>query len=227
MLFFKEEWKMADNPKGAILQRDNQTYAIVPKITAGLLNAEILRKLADAVEKYQIPVVKLTASQRIALVGIKGEDVDKVWADLGMEPAPATGLCVRSVQACPGTTFCKYGKQDSLALADKLDKLFSGMAMPNKLKMGISGCPLNCCEAWMRDFGAFGKPNGFTVVIGGNSGSVPHIGQLLAEDLTIDEVVAVATKLINFYKENAKNGERMFKFVERVGLEEIKKVALA
>lgn len=217
---------MSDIPKGAILQRDKETYAIVPKTVAGLLNAEILRKLADTIEKYQIPVVKLTTSQRIALVGIKGEDVDKVWADLGMEPAPASGLCVRSVQSCPGNAFCKYGKQNSLALAERLDSIFSGLAMPNKLKMGISGCPLNCCEAWMKDFGAFGKPKGFTVVIGGNSGSVPHIGQLLVEDLTIDEVVAVARKLINYYKGNAKNGERMHKFVARAGLEEIKKVVL-
>ncbi len=217
---------MTQSPKGAILQRDG-TYAIVPKTTAGLLNAEILRKLADVVEKYQIPVVKLTASQRIALVGIKGEDVDNLWTDLGMDPAPATGLCVRSVQACPGISFCKYGKQDSLALATQLDRNFSGMILPNKFKIGISGCPLNCAEAWMRDLGAFGKPKGFSVVIGGNSGSVPHIGQLLAEDLTMDEVVALSQRLINFYKENAKTGERMFKFVERLGLEEIKRAVQA
>ncbi|SHF49677.1 Nitrite/Sulfite reductase ferredoxin-like half domain-containing protein [Desulforamulus putei DSM 12395] len=218
---------MGDAPKAAILQRDNETYAIVPKTgLAGLLNAETLRKLADVVEKYQIPVVKLTASQRIALVGIKGEDVNKVWEDLGMEPAPATGLCVRSVQSCPGSTLCKYGKQDSLGLAAKLDELFSGTPLPNKFKMGISGCPLNCCEAWTRDFGAFGKSNGFTVVIGGNAGAAPHIGKVLAEGLSQDEVVALATRLINFYKENAKNGERMFKFVERLGIEEIQKAVL-
>lgn len=219
---------MAETPKGAILQRDNETYAIVPKTgLAGLLNAETLRKLADVVEKYQIPVVKLTASQRVALVGIKGEDVNKVWEDLGMEPAPATGLCVRSIQSCPGSTLCKYGKQDALGLAAKLDELFCGMALPNKFKMGISGCPLNCCEAWTRDFGAFGKPNGFTVLIGGNAGATPHIGKVLAEGLSIEEVVALATRLINFYKENAKNGERMFKFVERLGIEEIQKAVLA
>jgi len=218
---------MTETPKGAILQRDNETYAIVPKTTAGLLNAETLRKLADVVEKYQIPVVKLTASQRIALVGIKGDDVNKVWEDLGMEPAPATGLCVRSVQSCPGTAFCKYGKQDSLGLAAQLDKLFSGMSLPNKFKMGISGCTFNCCEAWMRDFGAFGKPKGFTVVIGGNSGSVPHIGQLLAEDLNQDQVIEAAGKLINYYKENANKGERMYKFVERLGIEEIRKAVLS
>lgn len=218
---------MADTPRGAILQRDNETYAIVPKTgTAGLLNGDILRKLADVVDKYQIPVVKLTASQRIALVGIKGEDVNKVWEELGMEPAPATGLCVRSVQACPGTALCKYGKQDSLGLAARLDELFMGMSLPNKFKMGISGCPLNCCEAWTRDFGAFGKPKGFTVAIGGNAGAAPHIGKVLAEDLSVEEVVTLATKLISYYKENAKNGERMFKFVERLGVEEIKKAVL-
>lgn len=217
---------MQETPKGAILQRDNVTYAIVPRTTAGMLNSELLRKLADVVDKYQIPVVKLTTSQRVALVGIKGEDVSKIWNELGMEPAPATGLCVRSVQACPGTAFCKFGKQDSLGLATELDRIFTGMSLPNKFKMGISGCPLNCCESWVRDFGAFGKPGGFTVVIGGNSSSTPHIGKLLAEDLSSEEVVAIATRLINYYKENGKNGERMWKFVERIGLEEIKAVVL-
>ncbi|ABO48719.1 nitrite and sulphite reductase 4Fe-4S region [Desulforamulus reducens MI-1] len=218
---------MSESPKNAILQRDN-TYAIIPKTGfAGLLNGDSLRKLADVVDKYQIPVIKMTASQRIALVGIKEEDVNKVWADLGMEAAPATGLCVRSVQSCPGNSLCKYGKQDSLGLAQRLDELFSGIALPNKFKMGISGCPLNCCEAWTRDFGAFGKPNGFTVVIGGNAGAAPHIGKVLAEGLSIEEVVSLAGRLISYYKENAKNGERMFKFVERLGIEEIQKVTLA
>ncbi len=217
---------MTTTPKGAILQRDN-TYAIIPKTgVAGLLNGEVLRKLADVVDKYQIPIVKMTASQRLALVGLKEEDVDKVWQELNMEPAPATGMCVRSVQACPGNSLCKYGKQDSLGLATRLDENFSGIALPNKFKMGISGCPLNCCEAWTRDFGAFGKPNGFTVLLGGNAGAVPHIGKLLAEDLSHDEVVTLAGRLINYYKENAKNGERMFKFVERLGIEEIKQAIL-
>lgn len=218
---------MADTPRNAILQRDNETYAIVPKTGfAGLMNGEILRKLADVVDKYEIPIVKLTASQRIALVGIKEEDVNKVWDELGMEPAPATGMCVRSVQACPGSTLCKYGKQDALGLAKKLDKLFCGMTLPNKFKMGISGCPLNCCEAYTRDFGAFGKPKGFTVLVGGNAGAAPHIGKVLAEDLSEEEVVTLTGKLINYYKENAKNGERMFKFLERLGIEEIQKALL-
>lgn len=218
---------MGDTPKNAILQRDNETYAIVPRTgLAGLINGETLRKLADVVDKYQIPVVKLTASQRIALVGIKADDVNKVWQDLGMDAAPATGLCVRSVQACPGNTLCKYGKQDALSLAQKLDASFIGMALPNKFKMGISGCPLNCCEAYTRDFGAYGKPHGFTVLIGGNAGAAPHIGKVLAEDLSEDEVVILAGRLINYYKENAKNGERMFKFVDRLGIDEIKKAVL-
>ncbi|MCL5935750.1 MAG: NAD(P)/FAD-dependent oxidoreductase [Bacillota bacterium] len=217
---------MAEAPKNAILQRD-ETYAIVPKTGfAGLLNADTLRKLADVVEKYQIPVVKLTASQRIALVGIKEADVNKVWAELGMDAAPATGLCVRSVQSCPGSALCKYGKQDSLGLAAKLDERFSGLALPNKFKMGISGCPLNCCEAYTRDFGTVGKPKGFTVLIGGNAGATPHIGKVLAEDLAEEDVVALADRLLTFYKDNAKNGERMFKFVERLGIEEIQKTVL-
>jgi len=114
-------------PKGAILQRDKETYAIVPRMPVGLITPENLDKLTLVIKKYRIPVVKIVSGQRIALVGIKGEDVEEIWRELAMEPGKATGLSVHYVQACPGTAVCKLGVQDSLGLGLELEKLFTGI----------------------------------------------------------------------------------------------------
>ena len=99
----------------------------------------MLRRIADVGEKYDC-TMKITSAARIALVGLKEEDVDAVWADLGMDTAHMVGICVRSIKACPGTTFCKRGQTDSLGVGMQLDKTFHGMEMPGKMKMGVSGC---------------------------------------------------------------------------------------
>lgn len=206
------------------MQRDKATYAIIPKLPGGLVTPEVLRKFADVAEKYKIPVLKITGAQRIALVGIKPKDVEAVWQELGMEPAPAVGKVVRSVKVCPGTAACKLAQQDSLGLGLKIDEKFLGMELPSKFKFGISGCPNNCAEGWVKDFGAFGRPKGFTVVVGGNVGAKPRLAQVLAEDLSADEVIALAEKVISVYKEKANSGERFGKFLERIGFEEFKKL---
>ena len=208
-------------PHGAIIQRDRETYAVVPRFgPAGVLDAATLRRLADVVEKYSIPVVKLTSAQRIALVGMKPQDVEAVLAELGTEPAPATGLCVHYVQACPGNTFCRFGQQDALGLGSLLDKLLVGYGeLGHKVKIGISGCVFNCGESWLRDFGAFGKPKGWTVVIGGTSGSRPRIGNEIIQDVDDDRVADLARKTLNLYQELGKKGERLGRTVDRVGLE--------
>ena len=127
--------------KGAVLQRDQETYAIAPHIMGGIVSPEQLRRIADVAEKYNAQALKVTAAQRIAIVGLKEEDIDKAWADLDMKPGAAIGLCVRSVKICPGTTFCKRGLNDSVGVGQKLDNLYHGQDLPNKLKIGVSGCP--------------------------------------------------------------------------------------
>ncbi|MCL7414716.1 MAG: NAD(P)/FAD-dependent oxidoreductase, partial [ANME-2 cluster archaeon] len=108
--------------KGAIVQRDKETYAIAPHIPGGIMDVSTLRKIADVAEKYHVSAVKITSAQRMAIVGLKAEDLDSVWADLGMGTGAAIGLCVRSVKICPGTTFCKRGQQDSVGVGLKLDE---------------------------------------------------------------------------------------------------------
>ena len=148
---------MPDIPKGAILQRDKETYAIVPRTPVGLVSPEDLERIVKVARKYQIPLIKITSGQRFALVGMKKNDVDKIWEDLGMDVGKATELCLHYVQACPGTAVCKFGVKDSLGLGMEIEKFFSGMDLPAKVKIGVSGCPFCCGESFVRDIGILGK----------------------------------------------------------------------
>ena len=219
---------MSEDPKGAILQRDKETYAIVPRIPMGILTPEILENLAKVARKYKVRIIKITSGQRIALVGIKPQDIDNAWNDLGMDVGPAEGLCVHYVQACPGTETCKFGQRDSLGLAAKIEKMYVGKRdfIPAKTKFGISGCKLNCGESYVRDIGAFATPDGWTVVIGGNSGGRPRIGDIIAEDLSEEDALDLIKKCLDYYSKNAKPRERIPRFIQRIGIKEFKKAVL-
>jgi NAD(P)H-nitrite reductase large subunit len=219
---------MEEGPRGAILQKDKKTYAIVPRIPMGVLTPEILESIAKVARKYNVRIIKITSGQRIALVGLNPEDVGPAWNDLEMEVGPAEGLCVHYVQACPGTETCKFGQGNSLSLASKVEKMFVGREdfIPAKTKFGISGCMLNCAESYVRDLGAFCTPKGWAVIVGGNSGGRPRIGDVIAKDLTEDQVIELFSKCLDFYGRNANSRERMPRFIERIGIEEFKKAVL-
>jgi len=208
--------------KGAIIQRDKETYAVAPHIPCGVASPELLRKIADIAEKYNAQALKITSATRIAIVGLKEEDIDDVWNELGMAPGAAVGLCVRSVRACPGTTFCKLGQQDALGLGMELDKKYHGLDLPGKFKMAVSGCQINCAESWVRDLGLFGKPEGWTIVIGGNVGQKPRIAQELINGLNDDQALEKVRQVIDYYKETASKGERLGKMIDRLGFETVK-----
>jgi NAD(P)H-nitrite reductase large subunit len=210
-------------PEHAILQRDKTTYAIVPRIPGGLLERSHLRAIADAVEKYDIPIVKLTSGQRIALVGLKAEDLQDVYQDLGMDPGKATELCLHYVQACPGTEVCKFGVRDSLGFGIRIENLLADKELPAKLKIGVSGCQFCCAENFVRDIGVLGKKNGWTISFGGHSGNRPRIGDILATDLSDDEAILLINNSFKFYKDHARKKERTSRFIERIGLEDFKK----
>ena len=213
-------------PKGAILQRDKETYAIVPRIPGGMLSKEHLRSLADVVEKYDIPIIKITSGHRIALVGLKEEDIENVYADLNMDPGQATELCLHYVQACPGTAVCKFGVQDSLGFAQKIEQLLIGRDLPAKLKLGVSGCPFCCAENFVRDIGLMAKKSGWTFSFGGHSGKQPRVGDIIATDLGEEQVIELIDKCLDLYLTNSKKKERTSKFIERFGVEEFKSAVL-
>ena len=208
--------------KGAIPQRDKETYAIAPHIPCGVVTPELLRKLADVAEKYNAQAIKITGAARIAIVGLKEEDIDKAWEELGTDKGAAVGLCVRSIRACPGNTFCSIGKQDSLGMGMKLDGLYHGHELPGKFKMAVSGCKLSCAESWVRDVGLIGEADGWKLVAGGNVGASPRIADELLTGLDNDQAMDAAKKVVEFYKENAKKGERLGKMINRIGIDPLK-----
>jgi len=213
---------MTDDHKGAILQRDNETFAIVPRTPVGLVTPDVLENMAQVVRKYKIPVAKITSGQRLALVGIKEEDLDSVWQDLQMDVGRAIELCLHYVQACPGTSVCKFGVQDSLEMGMELEEIFHGQDLPAKMKIGVSGCPLCCGESMVRDIGFIGKKKGWTVVFGGNAGRRPRVGDILAEDLDRGAAVDLVQKCVDYYQDNGKKKERTARFIERTGIEAMK-----
>lgn len=212
----------------AILQRDKETYAIVPKTTVGLLTADDLEKIAAVTRKYNIPIIKITSGQRFALVGVKKDDIESIWRDLDMAPGKAKGakLCLHYVQACPGTETCRYGVQDSIGLGSEIEALFSEMKLPAKVKVGVSGCPLCCGESFVRDIGVLGKSNGWSLIIGGSSARRPRIGDLIAEDLSKEKVFELIEYFLEFYSNNATKKERTARFLDRLGVEQVKAAIL-
>jgi NAD(P)H-nitrite reductase large subunit len=208
--------------KGAILQRDKQTYAIAPHIPCGLVTPELLRRIADVSEKYNAQAIKITGATRIAIIGIQEADVDQVWQEIQLDKGAAVGLCVRSIRSCPGSTYCKLGKQDALGMGMELDQRYHAKSLPGKFKMAVSGCHLSCSESWVRDIGLIGLKDGWQVVIGGNVGAEPRIAQEIVFGLDDDGALRAVDKIVHCYQEVAKKGERMGKTIDRVGLEPFK-----
>ncbi|BBO70099.1 NAD(P)/FAD-dependent oxidoreductase [Desulfosarcina alkanivorans] len=204
--------------KGAILQRDKETYAIAPHIPCGVVTPQLLRTIADVAEKYDAQAIKITGAARVAIVGLKEAHIDAAWEDLQLDKGAAVGMCVRSVRACPGTTFCRLGKQDALGMGMTLDKKYHSVELPGKFKMAVSGCNLSCSESWVRDIGLIGQKEGWQLVIGGNVGAAPRIAQELVAGLDDRQVLDAVEKTVQCYRDNAKKGERLGKMIERVGL---------
>jgi len=198
----------------------NNTYNVLPGTRMGLLTPEYLKKVAEIAEKHDIPFFKITSAQRLAIAGHTPETAEQVWRELGQESGPSKPVGIHYIQACPGVKWCKYGRQDSLALGEKLEKNFGDLVLPAKTKVGISGCPLNCCESYVRDIGVFGKKNGWTLVFGGNGGGCPRIADIIAENLNDDEVLELLGKCLDFYRNHARKMERTGRLMRRTDIEQ-------
>lgn len=211
--------------KGAILQRDRETYGIAPHIPGGITDTATLRKICDVADRYNLQL-KLTSAQRIALFGVKEEEIDKVWAEVDEKPGAALGLCVRSIKICPGTTHCKRGIQDSVSLGLRIDAIYHALPLPNKVKMGVSGCMLSCAEVSVKDIGIMGTPKGWKIFVGGNAGARPRLADLLVETPADEEaVLAVVEKVIDWYRGCGRE-VRIGAIVEEMGIEQFRSVVL-
>ena len=212
--------------KGAILQRDKRTYAITPRIPGGILTSDMLDNISKVVKFFNLPAIKITSGNRIALVGIEKNDIDAVWKELDMDIGHSTGLCFHYVQTCPGTDFCKYGVQDSIGLGTGLENFFYNRKLPAKVKIGVSGCNMCCANSYIKDIGIIGKRLGWIVVIGGRAGTIPKGGLVLEKNLSDDDVICILKKFLDYYTENATDNVRAFRFVERVGIDKLKDILL-
>jgi NAD(P)H-nitrite reductase large subunit len=212
--------------KGAILQRDRETYGIAPHIPGGITDTVTLRKICDVADKYRVQAVKLTSAQRIALIGVREEDLDSIWADLAEPQGAAIGLCVRSVKICPGTSYCKRGVQDSISLGLKLDSIYHAMELPNKMKMGVSGCMLSCAESAVKDIGIMGTAKGWKIMVGGNAGARPRLGDVLVDDVpSEEEVLTIVARVIDYYKKSSSQN-RIGRIIEEIGIERFREEVL-
>jgi nitrite reductase (NADH) large subunit len=208
----------------ANIQKDG-TYSVVPRMWGGLTNPRELRAIADVVEKYDAPMVKVTGGQRLDIFGIRKEDLTAVWADLnaaGMVSGHAYGKSLRTVKTCVGSEWCRFGTQDSTGLGVKLERMSWGSWMPHKFKIAVSGCPRNCAEATIKDFGVVCVDSGYELHIGGNGGIKVRATDLLCKVTTEQEAMNYCAAFIQLYREEARYLERTAPWLERVGLEYLK-----
>jgi len=202
-----------------IRQKDG-SYAVV--LDLAITTPQDLRKISEVLEKYGAKLLKFSESQRIVVVGLDPNKIDEFCNETGIKLAPATGRVVRSVKFCPGNVLCVNGLQNTIEMAEKLKK-FEGMELPDKMKIAISGCPNSCTEPAVRDIGLMGTKDGFKIFVGGSAGRKPRIGWVLAEKVKPEDAEKIVEKIIEFYKANAKRGQRLGDFIESIGFEEFKK----
>lgn len=205
----------------ANIQKDG-TYSVVPRIYGGVTTPQDLKKIAEVAVKYEVPLVKITGGQRIDLLGVKKEDLPSMWTDLDMPSGYAYGKTLRTVKTCVGSTFCRFGTQDSMAMGIEMEKRFERLSTPAKFKMAVSGCPRNCAEATIKDFGVVAIDGGWEIHVGGNGGTKVRVTDLLVKVKTEEEVLEWTGAYMQYYRETGKYNERTAEWLERVGLDTIK-----
>ncbi len=209
----------------ANIQKDG-TYSVVPRMWGGVTNPSELRRIAYVADKYNVPMVKVTGGQRIDLLGIKKDDLPAVWKDLDMPSGHAYGKSIRTVKTCVGSEFCRFGTQNSTQLGIDLEHDLFNMWSPHKVKLAVSGCPRNCSEAGIKDVGIIGVDSGFEMYIGGNGGIKTEVAEFFVKVKTAEEVREYNAAFLQLYREEAFYLERTVHYLQRVGMEHIKKAVL-
>jgi nitrite reductase (NADH) large subunit len=209
----------------ANIQKDG-TYSVIPRMWGGETSADELRRIADAVDKYRIPTVKVTGGQRLDLLGIRKEDLPAVWKDIGMPSGHAYAKALRTVKTCVGSEWCRFGTQDSTQMGKDLERRLWRMYAPHKVKLAVSGCPRNCAESGIKDVGVIGVDSGWEIYVGGNGGIKTEVAQFLCKVKTPDEVLEVSGAFLQLYREEGWYLERTVHYIHRVGLDHVKRKVL-
>ncbi len=209
----------------ANIQKDG-TYSVIPRMWGGETTASELRRIADAVDKYNIPTVKVTGGQRIDLLGVKKEDLPAVWKDIGMPSGHAYAKALRTVKTCVGSEWCRFGTQDSTQMGKDLERAMWRMYAPHKVKFAVSGCPRNCAEAGIKDVGIIGVDSGWEMYVAGNGGIKTEVAHFFVKLKTPAEVLEYTGAFCQLYREEGWYLERTVHYVSRVGLDHVKKKIL-
>lgn len=206
----------------ANIQKDG-TYSVIPRMWGGETTADELRRIADAVDKYKIPTVKVTGGQRIDLLGVKKEDLQAVWKDIGMPSGHAYAKALRTVKTCVGSEWCRMGTQDSTQMGKDLERAMWRMYAPHKVKFAVSGCPRNCAEAGIKDVGIIGVDSGWEMYVAGNGGIKTEVAHFFTKLKTAAEVLEYTGAFCELYRQEGWYLERTVHYVNRVGLDYVKK----
>jgi nitrite reductase (NADH) large subunit len=210
----------------ANIQKDG-TFSVVPRIYGGVTTADDLITIGQVARKYNVPMVKITGGQRIDLLGVRKEDLPRVWADLGMPSGHAYTKAFRTCKTCVGSEFCRFGTNDSTALGIALERRFQGFEFPAKVKLGVSGCPRNCAESTVKDVGVVATEGGeWEVSVGGAAGASVRKTDVLCRVRTQEEALRIIGRFLQYYRENARWLERTYDFVPRVGIERLREVVV-
>jgi nitrite reductase (NADH) large subunit len=209
----------------ANIQKDG-TYSVIPRMWGGETTADELRRIADVVDKYKIPTVKVTGGQRIDLLGVKKEDLVNVWKDIGMPSGHAYAKALRTVKTCVGSEWCRFGTQDSTQMGKDLERALWRMYAPHKVKLAVSGCPRNCAEAGIKDVGVIGVDSGWEIYVAGNGGIKTEVAHFFTKLKTAEEVLEYSGAFLQLYREEGWYLERTVHWINRVGLDYVKKKIL-
>ena len=209
----------------ANIQKDG-TYSVIPRMWGGETSASELRRIADAVDKYKVPTVKVTGGQRIDLLGVKKEDLVNIWKDIGMPSGHAYAKALRTVKTCVGSEWCRFGTQDSTQMGKDLERAMWRMYAPHKVKFAVSGCPRNCAESGIKDVGIIGVDSGWEMYVGGNGGIKTEVAHFFVKLKTAEEVLEYTGAFCQLYREEGWYLERTVHYISRVGLDHVKKKIL-
>ncbi len=206
----------------ANIQKDG-TYSVIPRMWGGMTSSSELRRIAEVVDKYKVPAVKVTGGQRLDLLGIKKEDLPAVWKDLDMPSGHAYAKALRTVKTCVGSEWCRFGTQDSTLMGQELERALWRMQAPHKVKLAVSGCPRNCAESGIKDVGVIGVESGWELYVAGNGGIKTEVAQFFCKVKTHEEVLEYSGAFLQLYREEGWYLERTVHYVNRVGLDYCKK----
>ncbi len=206
----------------ANIQKDG-TYSVIPRMWGGATSSAELRRIADVVDKYKVPSVKVTGGQRLDLLGVKKEDLPAIWKDLDMPSGHAYAKALRTVKTCVGSEWCRFGTQDSTRMGQELERALWRMQAPHKVKLAVSGCPRNCAESGIKDVGVIGVDSGWEIYVAGNGGIKTEVAQFFCKVRTHEEVLEYSGAFLQLYREEGWYLERTVHYVNRVGLDTCKK----